>query len=76
VWSPPPYPDARQALAQQEPNGVFSLKRAVLKGTISVQVRSSATRSARHFARVRKYLELAEHEWDGGPESLTPLAGT
>jgi hypothetical protein len=47
-------------------SGVFSLTVPFSKGTISVQVRVTGDAiSPAHLARVRKYLELAESEWDG-----------
>lgn len=49
------------------PDGVFSLNVPFAKGSISVQVRVTGDAiSPAHLARVRKYLELAEQEWDGG----------
>jgi hypothetical protein len=49
------------------PDGVFSLNVPFSKGTIAVQVRVTGDAiSPAHLARVRKYLELAEQEWDGG----------
>lgn len=46
---------------------VFSLNVPFAKGTISVQVHVTGdTISPAHLARVRKYLELAESQWDGG----------
>lgn len=51
------------------PDGVFSLTVPFSKGTIAVQVRVTGDAiSPAHLARVRKYLELAESEWDGGSE--------
>ena len=51
------------------PDGVFSLNVPFAKGTIAVQVRVTGDAiSPAHLARVRKYLELAENEWDGGDE--------
>jgi hypothetical protein len=50
-------------------SGVFQLTVPFSKGTISVQVRVTGDAiSPAHLARVRKYLELAESEWDGGDE--------
>ena len=47
------------------PDGVFALHLPFAKGTISVQVRVTGDAiSPTHLARVRKYLELAEKEWD------------
>lgn len=50
-------------------DGVFSLNVPFAKGSISVQVRvvGDAIKPA-HLARVRKYLELAEQDWEGGDE--------
>ena len=40
------------------------------KGTIAVQVRVTGDAiSPAHLARVRKYLELAESDWDGGDDA-------
>ena len=50
-------------------DGVFSLNVPFAKGSISVQVRVTGDAiSPAHLARVRKYLELAESEWDGGDD--------
>lgn len=50
-------------------DGAFTLNVPFSKGTISVQVRVVGDAiSPAHLARVRKYLELAESEWDGGDE--------
>ena len=50
-------------------DGVFSLNVPFAKGSISVQVRVTGDAiSPAHLARVRRYLELAESEWDGGEE--------
>jgi hypothetical protein len=47
-------------------DGVFSLNVPFSKGTISVQVRVTGEAiSPAHLARVRKYLEFAESDWDG-----------
>lgn len=46
-------------------SGVFQLTVPFSKGTISVQVRVTGDAiSPAHLARVRKYLELAESDWD------------
>jgi hypothetical protein len=46
-------------------DGVFSMNVPFAKGTISVQVRVTGDAiSPAHLARVRKYLELAESEWN------------
>jgi len=46
-------------------DGVFSLTVPFAKGSISVQVRvvGDALKPT-HLARVRKYLELAEQDWE------------
>lgn len=47
------------------PEGVFSLNVPFAKGSISVQVRVTGDAiSPAYLARVRRYLELAEQEWD------------
>jgi hypothetical protein len=48
---------------------VFALNVPFAKGSIAVQVRvtGDAIRPA-HLARVRKYLELAEQDWNEGAE--------
>jgi hypothetical protein len=50
-------------------DGVFALNVPFAKGSIAVQVRvtGDAIRPA-HLARVRKYLELAEQDWNEGAE--------
>lgn len=64
--------DLGQTLADRggkQPDGVFSLNVPFSKGTIAVQVRVTGDAiSPAHLARVRRYLELAEQEWDGGEE--------
>ena len=46
-------------------SGVFQLTVPFSKGSISVQVRVTGDAiSPAHLARVRKYLELAESDWD------------
>ena len=47
-------------------DGVFSLTVPFSKGIIAVQVKVTGDAiSPAHLARVRRYLELAEKEWDG-----------
>jgi hypothetical protein len=49
------------------PDGFFSLNVPFAKGNISVQVRVTGdAMSPAHLARVRKYLELAEQDWNEG----------
>lgn len=51
--------------AKAPSDGVFSMNVPFSKGTISVQVRVTGDAiSPAHLARVRKYLELAESDWD------------
>lgn len=46
--------------------GVFSMTVPFAKGSISVQVRVTGDAiSPAHLARVRRYLELAEQDWEG-----------
>lgn len=53
--------------AVKPPDGVFSLNVPFSKGSISVQVRVTGDAiSPAHLARVRRYLELAEQEWNEG----------
>ena len=48
-------------------DGVFALTVPFAKGSIAVQVKVIGEPiSPTHLARVRKYLELAESEWNGG----------
>ncbi len=57
------------ASGAKPPDGVFSLNVPFSKGTIAVQVRVTGDAiSPAHLARVRRYLALAEQEWDGGDE--------
>lgn len=61
--------DAGASSGSKPADGIFSLNVPFSKGTISVQVRVTGDAiSPAHLARVRKYLELAESEWDGGEE--------
>lgn len=61
--------DAGVGSGGKAPDGVFSLNVPFAKGTIAVQVRVTGDAiSPAHLARVRKYLELAESEWDSEPE--------
>lgn len=46
-------------------SGVFSLTAPFAKGTIAVRVRVTGdAMSPTHLARVRRYLEMAEKDWD------------
>lgn len=50
--------------------GVFSLTVPFAKGSINVRVQVTGdAMSPAHLARVRKYLELAEQDWDDGSEN-------
>lgn len=49
----------------QDGSGVFSLSVPYAKGNIAVQVRvTGETLKPSHLAKVRKYLELAESDWE------------
>lgn len=49
----------------QDGSGVFSLSVPYAKGHIAVQVRvTGETLKPSHLAKVRKYLELAENDWE------------
>jgi hypothetical protein len=53
--------------AGKHESGVFSMTVPFAKGSIAVQVRVTGdAMSPAHLARVRRYLELAEQDWNEG----------
>lgn len=66
---------ARLFIREEEVNTmrVFSMTVPFAKGSISVQVRVTGDAiSPAHLARVRRYLELVEQDWEG--EAASPEA--
>jgi hypothetical protein len=63
-----PAPEQPTAAKPMDPEGVFSLIVPFAKGSIRVQVTVTGEALTKaHLARVRRYLELAETDWDSIP---------